>query len=83
MTHLSCSPLQHGTCVGGKLTRSKSAYFATGLEYVKKFTKPGTAAQRAFSDNAGKNVTLAFLNAAYSAPLINQVWLLALHPPPA
>jgi hypothetical protein len=66
-------PLQHGTCVGGKLTRSKAAYFSTGLEYVKKFTKPGTAAQRAFSDNAGKNVTLEFLNAAYSAPLINQV----------
>jgi ribonuclease I len=63
---------KHGTCVGGKLTRSKAAYFSTGLEYVKKFTQPGTAAQRAFSDNAGKNVTLEFLNAAYSAPLINQ-----------
>ena len=66
-------PLQHGTCVGGKLTRSKTLYYGTGLEYVKKFTKAGTAAQKAFSANAGKNVTLEYLNAAYSAPLINQV----------
>lgn len=71
------APLQHGTCIGGKLTRSKAAFFGTALDYTKKFTRPGTAAQRAFSDNAGKNVTLAFLNAAYSAPLINQVRLLS------
>jgi hypothetical protein len=69
--------LQHGTCIGGKLTRSKAAFFGTALDYTKKFTRPGTAAQRAFSANAGKNVTLAFLNAAYSAPLINQVRLLS------
>jgi hypothetical protein len=45
---------------------------------VKKYTKPGTAAQRAFSANAGKNVTIEYLNAAYSAPLINQVRLVYL-----
>jgi hypothetical protein len=82
--HVVPLPPQHGTCIGGKLTRSKAAFFGTGLAYVKKFTKPGTAAQRAFSANAGKNVTLEFLNAAYSAPLINQVRFRALsYLPPA
>jgi ribonuclease I len=59
-TFLDHEFFKHGSCIGGTLTRNKTAFFERAVSWTATLTAPGgSAAADLVQNNVGKNITIA------------------------